>query len=69
MAYTPPEYDAEKSIAFHLRAAAHWEEVAEMGPASAKEATVDYANHLRTMAECLRMDLLDKGMSSGDGDV
>jgi hypothetical protein len=57
MAYTPPEYHAEESIAFHMRAAAHWEEVAEMGPASAKEATIDYAKHLGTLAECLRMDM------------
>jgi hypothetical protein len=65
MAYTQPD-NAEESIAFHLRAAAHWEEVAEIGPASAKEATIDYAKHLRTLAECLRLDLLDKAVKENE---
>ena len=30
-----------------------------MRPASAAEATLDYAKHLRTLAECLRLELLD----------
>jgi hypothetical protein len=60
MSYVPPTYTEEEIIASLERSAAFWEDVAKTGPAAAAEATLDYAMHLRTLAECKRLDLLDR---------
>jgi hypothetical protein len=60
MSYEPPTYtDAEKLADLDLKAA-HWEKVAtESEPETAFHCR-DYAAHLRTLAECVRMDALEK---------
>jgi len=40
--------------------AAHWEKVASESPPDVAFHCLDYAKHIRTMAECLRMDMLEK---------
>ena len=42
------------------RSASHWESVAKDSPADVAFHCRDYAKHLRTIAECLRMDMLEK---------
>jgi hypothetical protein len=42
------------------RSASHWESVAKDSPADVAFHCRDYAKHLRTIAECLRMDTLEK---------
>src|ERR1019366_5184713 len=40
--------------------AAHWENEARYSPADVAFHCRDYAKHLRTIAECLRMDMLER---------
>ena len=56
MAWKPPTYTDEEILASTEAHAAHWEKVAESDPDTAFHCQ-DYAKHLRTIAECLRMDL------------
>jgi hypothetical protein len=60
MAWEPPTYTDEEKLASTEAHARHWERVANISePAEALHCR-DYAKHLRTIAECLRMDLLEK---------
>jgi hypothetical protein len=62
MAYEPPDYtDVGNSRRFEMKAS-HWELDATLNPDTPDIAAVclDYAKHIRTMAECLRMDMLEK---------
>jgi hypothetical protein len=44
------------------RSASHWESVAKDSPADVAFHCRDYAQHLRTIAECLRMDISDRNV-------
>jgi hypothetical protein len=46
--------------------AAHWENVANHSPEDVAFHCRDYAKHLRTIAECLRMDLLERDVHIPD---
>jgi hypothetical protein len=62
MSYEPPT-DTDKEILADLEdKAAHWELEATLNPDTPEIAAVclDYAKHIRTMAECLRMDMLER---------
>jgi hypothetical protein len=48
------------SIVATESSAAHWENVANHSPEDVAFHCRDYAKHLRTIAECLRMDLLER---------
>lgn len=48
------------------QAAAHWENVALNSPEDVAFHCLDYAKHLRTIAECLRMDLLEREVQNPD---
>jgi hypothetical protein len=60
MSYEPPTYTDEEILASTVAHAAHWEAVAEHSDPNTAFHCMDYAQHLRTIAECLRMDLLEK---------
>jgi hypothetical protein len=63
MAWEPPTFTDEEILASTEAHAAHWEKVAmESDPDTAFHCR-DYAAHLRTLAECLRMDLLERNVS------
>jgi hypothetical protein len=49
------------------RSASHWESVAKDSSADVAVHCRDYAQHLRTIAECLRMDLLERDVQIPDG--
>jgi hypothetical protein len=51
-----PTYTDEKILASTEAHAAHWENEARYSPADVAFHCRDYAKHLRTIAECLRMD-------------
>ncbi len=59
MGYEPPTYTDEEIIADFELKAAHWEREAALDPTVAA-VCLDYAAHLRTLAECLRLDMLDR---------
>lgn len=60
MGYVPTKYtDAEILAEWELKAV-HWENEARNSPPDVAIHCLDYAKHIRTMAECLRMDLLEK---------
>jgi hypothetical protein len=60
MSWEPPTYtDAEILADWDLKAA-HWEKVASKSDPDTAFYCRDYAAHLRTLAECVRMDLLEK---------
>lgn len=58
MAMTNEQLSA--ALAATDRSAAHWENVANHSPEDVAFHCRDYAKHLRTIAECLRMDLLER---------
>jgi hypothetical protein len=65
MSYEPPTYtDAEKLADLGLKAA-HWENVAHESDPDTAFHCRDYAQHLRTIADCLRMDLLERMVGVG----
>ena len=59
MGYEPRIYTDEEIIADFELKAAHWEREAARDPAVAA-VCIDYATHLRTLAECFRLDMLDR---------
>jgi hypothetical protein len=59
MAWEPPTYTDEEILASTEAHAAHWENEARYSPADVAFHCRDYAKHLRTIAECLRLDMLD----------
>ena len=60
MAWALPTYSDEEILASTEAHAAHWENEARHSPPDIAFHCRDYAAHLRTIAECLRMDLLEK---------
>jgi hypothetical protein len=57
-----PTYTDEEILASTEAHAAHWEEQALREPEDVAFHCRDYAKHLRTIVECLRMDLLERGL-------
>lgn len=67
MTSVAPEYTDEEIIGSFEAKADYWEEQARIGPPESAWACIDYAKHLRTIAECLRMDVLEKAaFNEGD---
>jgi len=66
MGYEQPTYTAEQILASTEAHAAHWENEARYSPADVAFHCRDYAKHLRTIAECLRMDMLERNVSEGE---
>jgi hypothetical protein len=62
MGYEPPTYTDEEIIASTEASATHWEHVATISDPETAFHCRDYAAHLRTIAECLRMDVLERGI-------
>jgi hypothetical protein len=62
MIYEPPTYTDEEILADWDLKAAHWEKVASESPADVAFHCLDYAKHIRTMAECMRMDMLERAV-------
>jgi len=60
MAWEPPTYTAEEILASTEAHAAHWENEARYSPPDVAFHCRDYAQHLRTIAECLRMNMLER---------
>src|SRR3954466_4136033 len=60
MSYEPRPYTDEEILADWEIKAAHWENVALTCPSDAAVHCLDYAAHIRTMMECLRMDMLER---------
>jgi hypothetical protein len=60
MGYQPPTYTDEEILPSTEAHAAHWEKVANESPSDVAFHCRDYAKHLRTIAECLRMDMLER---------
>jgi hypothetical protein len=59
------EVELWASIVATESSAAHWENVATHSPADVAFHCRDYAQHLRTIVECLRMDLLERDLLPG----
>jgi len=60
MTWEPPTYTEEEVIAGFETKADYWENFARTtGPGTATHCR-DYVAHLRTLAKCLRMDLLER---------
>jgi hypothetical protein len=59
MSYEPQTYTAEEILASTEAHATHWENEARYSDPDVAFQCRDYAKHLRTIAECLRMDLLE----------
>jgi len=60
MGYEQPIYTAEEILASTEAHAAHWENEARYSPADVAFHCRDYAQHLRIIAECLRMDMFER---------
>jgi hypothetical protein len=60
MGYEQPTYTDEEILASTEAHAAHWESVANISDPDTAFHCRDYAKHLRTIAECLRMDMLER---------
>ena len=58
MSWEPPDYTDEEILADWEIKAAHWENEARNSPPDIAVHCLDYAAHLRTLAECLRMDMM-----------
>ena len=67
MAWEPPTYTDEEILASTEAHAKHWEDQALREPEDVAYWCRDYAKHLRTIAECLRMDVLEAGIASLEG--
>jgi hypothetical protein len=63
MTYELPKFTDEEMLASTLAHAAHWENEARYSPPDVAFHCRDYATHLRTIAECLRMDLLEQDVA------
>ena len=69
MGYEPPDHTDEEILADLADLedkAAHWELEATLNPDVAA-VCLDYAKHIRTMAECLRMDMMGEISSKNCG--
>jgi hypothetical protein len=66
MTYEPPTYTDEEILADLDLKAAHWERQALVGPTDEAWCCIDYAKHIRTMAECVRMDVLERNLQFSD---
>ena len=66
MTYQPPTYTDQEILADMEAKAAHWELEATLNPDTPDIAAVclDYAKHLRTIIECLRMDVVGRDVSA-----
>ena len=62
MAWEPPTHTAEEILASTEAHARHWEAQALRKPEDVAFHCRDYAAHLRTIAECLRMDMLERDL-------
>jgi hypothetical protein len=62
MAYDAPDYTDEEILADWEIKAAHWQLEATLNPDVAA-VCIDYAKHIRTMIECLRMDMAERNIS------
>jgi hypothetical protein len=60
MTYEPPTYTEEEVIAGFEASADHWEKFARTAEPDATFHCLDYVAHLRTLAKCLRMDMLER---------
>ncbi len=60
MSWEPPTYTEEEILADMEAKAAHWENEARTSPPDVAEHCLDYAMHLRTLAECFRMNMLER---------
>jgi len=60
MSYEPPTHTDEEILAITEAHAKYWEEQALREPEDVAFHCRDYAQHLRTIAECMRMDRLDR---------
>jgi hypothetical protein len=67
MTYEPLKFTDEEMLASTLAHAAHWENEARYSPADVAFHCRDYAKHLRTIAECLRMDMLEQQVQIPEG--
>jgi hypothetical protein len=63
MSYEAPDYTDEEILADLEMKAAHWEREALREPENVAFWCRDYAQHIRTMIECLRMDMLERKLS------
>jgi hypothetical protein len=59
MSYEQPTYTDEEILADMEMKAAHWEREALREPEEVAVHCRDYAAHLRTLAEMMRMDMLE----------
>jgi hypothetical protein len=64
MAWEPPTYTAEEILANTEAHAAHWENEAPYSPADIAVHCLDYAQHLRVLAELFRLRLLDEAFEA-----
>jgi hypothetical protein len=62
MSHEPPDYTDEEILADLEDKASHWELEATLNPDVAA-VCLDYAKHIRTMAECMRVDLVETLLS------
>ena len=60
MSCEPPTYTEEEVIAGFETKADYWENFARTAEPDTAIQCRDYVAHLRTLAECLRMDLLER---------
>jgi hypothetical protein len=60
MTYELPKFTDEEILASTEAHAAHWENEARYSTPAGAFACRDYAAHLRTIAECLRMDISER---------
>jgi len=63
MAWEPPTYTEQEVIASFEASADHWENFARTAEPDAAAHCLDYVSHLRTLAKCLRMDMLEREVS------
>jgi hypothetical protein len=64
MSWEPRTYTDEEILADTEMKAAYWESVAPTSPPDEAAHCLDYAKHIRTMAECLRMDMMERDIVS-----
>jgi hypothetical protein len=64
MTYELPKFTDEEILASTEAHAAHWENEARYSTPDVAFHCRDYAKHLRTIAECLRMDMLERDVPS-----
>ncbi len=59
MTYEPPTFTDEEKARLTL---GHWERVANISDPDTAFQCRDYAKHLRTIAECLRLNMLERDL-------